>query len=129
MQFIHICKGIVSQVLACKPCHSLLTRLFGLPLLHVHGGYNMKLHLLRVMRLAVFYKVKGVPLIMTSSHTIHHTIYLYIQRCGILSYKLHCAPFTRSWLMGHSNSYDCITIYYAIYLGYSANTPLKFRGL
>ena len=116
------------STLACKPRRSLFTRLFGLPLLQVHGGYNIKLYLLRVMRLATFHKVKGVPLIMTSSHTIDHTIYLYIQRYGILSYKLHCAPFTRSWLIGHSNSYDCTTIYHALYLGYSANTHLKFGG-
>ena len=112
------------STLACKPRGSLFTRLFGLPLLQVHGGYNIKLYLLRVMRLAAFHKVKGVPLIMTSSHTIDHTIYLYIQRYGIL--QGCCAPFTRSWLMGHSNSYDCTTIYYALYLGYSANTHLTF---
>ena len=106
------------SILARNPCCSLFTRLFGLPLLHVNGGNNIKYNcikpthiwkgvvfylvifvvpLLWVMWLTPFPSSWGVPLIMTSSHTIHHTIYLYMQGCGILSHKLQCACFTRSW--------------------------------
>ena len=105
------------SILARNPCCSLFTRLFGLPLLHVNGGNNIKYNCIKPTHMKgcgilscniccapfmghvayPFPRSWGVPLIMTSSHTIHHTIYLYMQGCGILSHKLQCACFTRSW--------------------------------
>ena len=115
------------SILARNPCCSLFTRLFGLPLLHVNGGNNIKYNCIKPTHMKgcgilscniccapfmghvayPFSKFMGCSINYDFiTYNTSHNLLIYARVWYFVSQATMCLFYK---VMGHSNSYDCIT--------------------